>query len=103
MTDLPRRRAGLSRLLRHLVGGLISLGLCLVPLLLTWVVLEPAAVPIGDDRPDDDEPAATAHAVQPAAPLTAAEHAAWVRLIRDLGPPSTSTPPDPADRTDDAA
>jgi hypothetical protein len=96
MTGLPRRRASLSRLRRYLADGLIGLGLCLGPMLLTWTILEPAD-PIGEGGPDDDEPAAAAHAEQPAAPLTAAEHAAWMCLVRDLGSPAASAPPDPAD------
>ena len=96
MTGLPRHRANLSRLLRYLAAGLTSLGLCLGPVLLLFVVLEPAADPVEEGGPDDEEPAAAAHADRLTVPLTTAEHAAWVRLIRGLGSPAPSTLPDPA-------
>ena len=96
MTDLPRRRVSLSGLLRYLAGSLVSLGLTLGPMLLMRVPLEPLTDPVEEDGPDDDEPAAAASAYRPAAALTAVEHAAWVRLIRDLGPPATSAPSGPA-------
>jgi hypothetical protein len=99
MTDLPRRRASLAiRLLRYLLDGLVSLGLGLGPMCLAPVVPEPAADPMGEGGPGGDESAAAERAYQPSAVLTAAEHAAWVRLIRDLGSPASSVPSDPADR-----
>lgn len=105
----PRRRASLSRGLRYIFIGFISLGLSVGPMLPTWFMAEPPDDPFGDDPDEpteapaqaDAEAAAQAqaqaqppaparpaavrpYAYRPGAALSPAEQAAWVQLVRRL-------------------